>query len=379
MSEPSRMKSNLGRRQRLPRRAAAAAARRGTAAVASDTDSSATFQSPRKRIARTSTTERKKPRTIRTYESSTVRAPVTADAEQEDPGLHRYPLRSRSATRTSQPNTTGMSSYNRSGSEESIASLPLQAVTPASVAPRPRHLTFGDDGAVPPCLFSAGSATCRCPKHNTFRDQLGFDYLNKYGEDFLQHIKERESREHKNARRLTNSSSTQSQGSLHDSSTISSPAPSKGSSIKDDDDSDAQSPASTAPPSTELDPRTPRPETVIDTKARIRHGDTAMRFLEEPSELLERQPFVTQRMRSVLVSWLVEVAIEYNVSTAAYHLAISILDHVLDLGPTEAELNAWPPWLNLDGSATFESDDEEEEWPYGWFVIQRCEFQALGW
>ena len=105
-----------------------------------------------------------------------------------------------------------------------------------------------------------------------------------------------------------------------------------------------------------------------------------MRFLEEPTELLERQPYVTQRMRAVLVSWLVEVSIEYNVSTAAYHLAISLLDHVLDCGPTLRERESWSGWDDIEGDRLSDMDDDDEpDWPSHWFVVLRNDFQALGW
>jgi len=71
-------------------------------------------------------------------------------------------------------------------------------------------------------------------------------------------------------------------------------------------------------------------------------------------------------MRAVLVSWLVEVSIEYNVSTAAYHLAISLVDHVLSCGPhlLEQEL------------ADMEDDPD---WISHRFVVNRDDLQALGW
>jgi hypothetical protein len=102
-----------------------------------------------------------------------------------------------------------------------------------------------------------------------------------------------------------------------------------------------------------------------------------MRFLEEPGDKLHRQPYVTQRMRTVLVSWLVEVAIEYNCSTAAYHLAVTLLDQVLDSGPTLEERESWSPdWYDHESD---EDSDDEPDWPKHWFIVTRTEFQALGW
>ena len=117
---------------------------------------------------------------------------------------------------------------------------------------------------------------------------------------------------------------------------------------------------------------TPRPRTVISARPRLEDGDTSMRFLGEPTYNLDRQPFITQRMRSVLVSWLVEVAVEYNCSMSAYHLAISLLDEMLSRGPSRSELFKWER-ENADFDLEDVDFDNEGylEVPEHWFVVNR--------
>lgn len=73
------------------------------------------------------------------------------------------------------------------------------------------------------------------------------------------------------------------------------------------------------------------------------------------STRLPRQPMITAKMRAILVNWLVEVAGEYSVSTAAFHLGVSLLDAYLANGNMESHLF-----------------DEHG-------IVYRSEFQALGW
>eukprot|EP00977_Amphora_coffeiformis_P000316 scaffold84_cov163-Amphora_coffeaeformis.AAC.10 len=368
-------RSNQGRRQRQPRRAAAAASsssREAATTTTSDVDDLPPSQSLRKRSAVVSADRRKKSRSEVKPESSiaTTGAPTTSAAERD-----RYPLRSRAPKSTSTAATgvaTKRGGHGRSssvGSGNSVLRLPPQAITPASEAP-PRHINFGGDENVP-SLFGSGPPTCRCPKHCSHREITAFEYLKHYGEDVFRDIKEREAREYAALPSL----STRRQGSHHESSTISSPA-----SAKDEDEIAPNSPSSTNSVSTSSSPATPRPESVIGTRQRARLGDKTMRFLEEPTELLDRQPHVTQRMRAVLVSWLVEVSIEYNVSTAAYHLAISLLDHVLSCGPT---LREQQDWGEIEGDRYSDDDDDDDDddepnWPSHRFVVRRDDFQALG-
>jgi hypothetical protein len=78
-----------------------------------------------------------------------------------------------------------------------------------------------------------------------------------------------------------------------------------------------------------------------------------------------RQPYLSPKMREVLIHWLVEVGQEYKVSETAFHLSVSILDHLLLKGPTQDELDS--------------CDDKDEDVGDRWFLVLRSEFQAVGW
>jgi len=83
----------------------------------------------------------------------------------------------------------------------------------------------------------------------------------------------------------------------------------------------------------------------------------------DTTEPLPRQPFLTARMRGILVNWLVEVSLEYKMSDRTIHLAVSILDFILWLGPTKSDFDP----------------DEEGVFDPDFLLIQRTDFQALGW
>ena len=87
------------------------------------------------------------------------------------------------------------------------------------------------------------------------------------------------------------------------------------------------------------------------------------------TEPLPRQPLLSPRMRKVLVHWMSEVCVEFRLGDATYHLAVSLIDQLLTMGPTMEEYREW----NDDG---FISDDEEDQ---SWFLIRRVDFQAVGW
>jgi hypothetical protein len=88
---------------------------------------------------------------------------------------------------------------------------------------------------------------------------------------------------------------------------------------------------------------------------------------------LPRQPHLTVRMRRILVNWMSEISMEFKISHAALHLAISLLDHVLTMGPPLEQLQR----LNHEQDAISDDDNEEEDSEY--FTIQKNDFQAVGW
>jgi hypothetical protein len=130
---------------------------------------------------------------------------------------------------------------------------------------------------------------------------------------------------------------------------------------KDDDQDDGQS------------VRTPES---IDTpcnkhdSARIEKFDY-LSFSEQTP--LPRQPHLTVRMRRILVNWMSEISMEFKISHAALHLAISLLDFVLTMGPPFEQVQR----LNQEQDVVSDEDDEEGGSEY--FTIQKNDFQAVGW
>jgi Cyclin, N-terminal domain len=72
------------------------------------------------------------------------------------------------------------------------------------------------------------------------------------------------------------------------------------------------------------------------------------------SQLLRHQPHLSEKMRAVLVDWLIELSEEYHLSPRSLHLAITLINRSLECG----------------------NDDESEGET---LVIQRDMFQCLGW
>jgi hypothetical protein len=72
------------------------------------------------------------------------------------------------------------------------------------------------------------------------------------------------------------------------------------------------------------------------------------------SQLLRHQPHLSEKMRAVLVDWLIELSEEYHLSPRTLHLAITLINRSLECG----------------------NDDESEGEP---LVIDRDMFQCLGW
>ena len=87
------------------------------------------------------------------------------------------------------------------------------------------------------------------------------------------------------------------------------------------------------------------------------------KFLENWADRLPEQPWVTTRMRAIVVSWLVEVTVDLNISDEAFHVAISILDKVFRSGATTEQYQTNPGY----------------DWDADFFCVRICDLQALGW
>jgi hypothetical protein len=106
--------------------------------------------------------------------------------------------------------------------------------------------------------------------------------------------------------------------------------------------------------------------------------ETRTHFLDSEHNLLPRQPYVTSKMRSILVNWMVELGTEYAVSSQAFHLAVTLLDTMLALGPTNTEyFTSWYGTEEQENNRTWGICEQEDN--QAWGITQREEFQALGW
>ena len=74
------------------------------------------------------------------------------------------------------------------------------------------------------------------------------------------------------------------------------------------------------------------------------------------SQTLLHQPHLTEKMREVLVDWMIELSEEYHLSTKTLHLTIALLNRALERGEDDD---------GSDGATPF--------------VIERDMFQCLGW
>jgi hypothetical protein len=129
---------------------------------------------------------------------------------------------------------------------------------------------------------------------------------------------------------------------------------------------------------------TPRPGTILNHS--LREMSMKASRLQSTSCIndtspLHRQPFITFKMRNILVNWLSEVALEYKVSDEALHLSITILDAVLSKGPSPKDNirhNNRYDDSDDDNDSDYDDSDKENKEPKD-FIVYRSDFQALGW
>lgn len=76
-------------------------------------------------------------------------------------------------------------------------------------------------------------------------------------------------------------------------------------------------------------------------------------------------------MRMVLVHWMSEVCMGFRLGDVNFHLAVSLLDQLLMLGLDSDE------WMNQQKQSKDSHVSDEENRPF--FLIQRGDFQAVGW
>ena len=118
-------------------------------------------------------------------------------------------------------------------------------------------------------------------------------------------------------------------------------------------------------------------ENIVRYSSASSGGVADAKFLESGSSYLEKQPLVTPRMRAVLVSWLVEVCVEFSISDSAFHVAISILDALFRKGPTKEQYSEMV--MNEVDDSDSEDEDDEAIQAKEFFCVKKNELQALGW
>lgn len=303
-----------------------------------------------------------------------------------------YSLRGASTVRKPPPLATHVQHRQEQGGA-------IKSVTPASAHPPAvaRQINFGYNSGYQVALESEVTSTeaalvprgvvdvfderqpiskpvCRCPfdRNMQLDTALSFTHLAAYGKEHLAHLKERETVQ------MDRLSDLFTLKVLHQSQA--SPAPSlapfdggdrHGSeSVGGSPDSGIISSSTLSSTGTPVRGALRRFKVLSAYHQREvpdspESGDSAKNRREniDITSPLPRQPTLTPRMRGILVNWLIEVAQEYKMSERTIHLAVSLLDYILWLGPTEEELEA------------YDSDEDEPDF----FLVQRADFQAMGW
>ena len=75
---------------------------------------------------------------------------------------------------------------------------------------------------------------------------------------------------------------------------------------------------------------------------------------------------LTHKMRAILVDWLIELSVEYDLRPNTLHLAVALINKSLECGKSEEDY--------LYSSQDSESTDESRR-----FIINKDMFQCLGW
>lgn len=75
------------------------------------------------------------------------------------------------------------------------------------------------------------------------------------------------------------------------------------------------------------------------------------------SQQIEYQPHLTEKMRAVLVDWLIELSVEYKLHPRTLHLTVALLDRALECGKNgdliiEREMFQCLGWYVFDNGET---------------------------
>lgn len=53
-------------------------------------------------------------------------------------------------------------------------------------------------------------------------------------------------------------------------------------------------------------------------------------FNQPKLSYMEHQPYITERMRSILIDWIIEVHLQFNLKTESLFLSINLIDRYLE-------------------------------------------------
>jgi len=234
------------------------------------------------------------------------------------------------------------------------ASLPLQSFFPAGVV---NIFASCTSRTAPAPAATTRSCACLADVIRAQDTSLAVQHISHYGAEYAEILRAKEDAQMAALQALLPTESANEQNQAEEAM-----------------DDEASSPG-TPCPGTVLQYR---PSAVTAAKRDSKAGPS------EKTQKLPQQPYLSPKMRTILINWLVEVSQEYKLSEDAYHLAVTLLDWILTRGPTASQL------LDLD----VESDDEAHDDDYDIdasavmrahkpdrkpFVVLRNEFQALGW
>lgn len=82
---------------------------------------------------------------------------------------------------------------------------------------------------------------------------------------------------------------------------------------------------------------------------------------------IDKQPELTTKMRAILVDWLIELSVEYELHQNTVHLAVALVDKALDCGVSDEDY-LYPTQETTDSNESTER-----------FLVTRDMFQCLGW
>ena len=207
--------------------------------------------------------------------------------------------------------------------------------------------------------------TCNCPSDCSFEQgtELAYAYLAHYGKGYGEIMKEREQSEHVKllARLPRNDEDDDDDNNKENASRTSRRTSHKSESSRSSNSSSSSSKHTPLPNAKfyprELDLLNPSSSPLSED------GDDSLAAAAAPATVtLARQPELTVAMRTMLVNWMVEVCKEYSISDDALHLAVTLVDRALLMGPTDDQYDEW------DGHRTTD-----------FLVIPKSSFQALGW